>query len=128
MRKIDFIGQTLVMIAGLIVAVITMVDSQNLIFLLVVQLVLAGWQLISCGVSLIFKGPLFKKKLVHFVVAIGYLITLTLSGNLNVAGNMFNWYFTVPVCALAIYYYLLSYKSAFVIRRDRGSFLPNLSF
>jgi hypothetical protein len=93
-----------------------------------IQWVLGWWQMIGSGVSLIFRGPLFRKKLLHFLLASLYLLTLVLDKYIELPGHLVIWYLTIPPWSLAVYYYVLSYRRTYVLDRERGSFLPNLSF
>ncbi len=126
MRKLDFFAQTILILTGVVTGIATLVNRENGLILLIVQFGLGVWQMVSCGVSLIIRGPMFRKKLLHFIIALLYLGTLTFMENM--AKPVAIAYLIAPAWALGIYYYVLTWQRVFVVGRDRGSFLPNLSF
>jgi hypothetical protein len=125
MRKFDFAMQTLIMAVGLASAITAIFHRETAVFILIVQVVLGVWQMTGCLLSLIFRGSLFRKKLIHFITASVYLGTFSII-EMNPAYVI--WYLTLPAWALGIYYYIISYKGTIGVNRDRGGFLPNLSF
>lgn len=125
MIKIDLFVQTLMLICGLALAVTGIFDKDGLIWLLSLQLLVGPWQMISCGISLIVKGPLFREKLTHFVVACSYLFALTY---FEFDAAYAFYFMTIPAWALAVFYYVLTWKRVLMTRNDRNRFLPHLSF
>ena len=126
MRKFDLIGQTLIITAGLAAGIATLVNQENGVFLLVIQFGLGVWQMISSGISILIVGPMFRKKLFHFVTALVYLGTLMFLESMDKTFAI--WYLIIPAWSLGIYYYVLTYRLVFNTGRGRGNFLPNLSF
>jgi hypothetical protein len=126
MKYVDLVVQTILIILG-IVAVFT--DRMGV---LMVQMVLGPWQMISCSVSLIAKGPEFKHKRIHFILSCVYLVVFFASGVMT-KGSQFSkelmfFLLILPPWSLAVYYYLSTIRVAFPRHRKTSSFLPHINF
>jgi hypothetical protein len=131
MKYIDLIVQTLIFL----------VIAWNLIFsysvtdwpmaVLLPQMLLGSWQLLSAFFSVVAKTPLFKLKLRHLCLSIVYLGLLAASctsGHLALTDITNEFLFMVPAWALGLYYYFLTWKWAVSSQRRHSSFLPHLNF
>ena len=96
--------------------------------ILVIQLLLGTYQMISSLLSIGFSKPSApRRKVIHFAVSTGYLISLMLVSELEFSSVLWSLYLTLPAWSLAIYYFWVSiFPTARQGRRSR--FLPNLGF
>ncbi|HYC86613.1 MAG TPA: hypothetical protein VEB86_15375 [Chryseosolibacter sp.] len=126
MRILDLIIQTLLAGLALEAAVSRWLDHDVTFNFMGVQFLMGSWQMASSLVSLVRPGPLFKGKLVHFTAASLYLISLFAIP--EVQTDIPAWYFIGPPWVLAAYYYLLTWKSVLVNRKQPTRFLPHTNF
>lgn len=131
MKYFDLIGQSLILLftAGHIIYFYS--DPQWPVYILLGQLLLGPWQLISSAVSVISKTPFSRQKRLHLKLSLVYLFLLFAF----VFSNCCTWpafaiklFATIPAWSLGLYYYTLTWKWVLPRRRNRGKFLPNLSF
>jgi len=110
-----------------------------LLNLLAIQYVMGIWQMASSFISVLFKGPAFKKKLRHFLISGAYLLLLVTGVTLGAKTNYFNggyeaspvilWIcFFVPPWTLAIYYYSITWLLVNPRYKKLSSFLPHINF
>jgi hypothetical protein len=95
--------------------------------LLIVQFFLGSLQMTSSFFSVIFRGTLFRQKLLHFALAVVYLSLLALLE--NILPNLISWQLVLflPSWTLGLFYYFLTFKRM-QLKVSRGSFLPHLNF
>jgi hypothetical protein len=131
MRYIDFVFQTLLIIAGAVMLVATYYDLNWPVIILWIQLILGPWQVMSSLISIITESFFNKEKRLHLILSACYLLGLYISFNTTLpffSGTVLTVLLTVPAWILAIYYYIITWKYTFPRKRKRGSFLPNLGF
>ncbi len=129
MKYLDVIVQTLIILLGLVVVIMSFVlqESDWMFSILYAQLLLGPWQMLSSIVSVIVKAPLYKAKQYHLILSSIYLVVLMIIGiSLPMLASIA--FLLILPWALAIYYYVLSWKTIFPSTKRNGSFLPNLSF
>lgn len=122
MKYIDFVIQTCIILFSASVLIITVENNTALTTLLIPQLVLGVWQMISSSVSVMFKMRAYQLKRWHLLFAVLYLVAVT---SLPVVPLTF---LMLPSWLLAAYYYAITGVKTFARRRKNGSFLPHLSF
>jgi hypothetical protein len=123
----DLTIQSLLVILAL-VFLINSFWSSDVWMILVIQLFVGVYQMISGFTSIVFSwSDLPRKKVFHFAIAIVYLVSLAVMKNLPLNGRFLQLYLFVPPWILAIYYYVISFNIKF-FKRKRSKFLPNLGF
>jgi hypothetical protein len=129
MRYLDFIGQSLIILFFAGWAAIELVSFRTpVLIILMAQLVLGPWQMLSSLFSVLTESPFHRLKIVHFLVAIIYLLILVILSGARVPENILVIAATVPAWTLAFYYYHLTWRWAFMKTTKSGSFLPNIFF
>jgi hypothetical protein len=131
MKYLDLAIQTIIFIFGIVMLLVSWGEADWPFAILYAQALLGPWQMISSIVSVIAKAPLYKKKKLHLLLAAIYLMVLYVCGNMSfvsISGRFFSLLLTVPAWALAIFYFILTWKWVFPRIRKGGNFLPNLSF
>jgi hypothetical protein len=130
MRYIDFSMQTLIAIAGIGFFIVTLSSSNWLITIYVIQLILGAWQFISAIVSVIKHSPYWRLKSAYLLLSLVYLLFLLMVKHpVATTSSVYTILFlTLPAWTLALVYYGITIKETFNRRRNRGGFLPNLSF
>jgi hypothetical protein len=134
MRYLDLVIQSLIFIFGITALIWFSGDSAWPVnALLIAQLILGPWQMLSSFASAILRAGFHKAKRLHLIVSTIYLITLYVF--FNWSPPIFNHndvipkiLLTVPAWSLAFFYYIVTWKWVLTHKRKRGSFLPNLSF
>jgi hypothetical protein len=124
MKYIDFIGQTVLLVATLILAVVFGGSG-----ILIGQFFLGVMQMISSVISVITDAPLRKKKIIHLISALIYLAVLALifTNSIFAQSSISVVMMMVPAWILAVYYYSITWSWAFS-DTSRSKFLPNISF
>lgn len=131
MKYLDLGIQTIILVVGIVILLVSWGEADWPFGILYVQLLLGPWQMMSSVVSVVAKAPLYRKKRLHLFLAIIYLFALYIAGHAAddaLVQRFFGVAITVPAWALAIYYYILTCRWVFPRRRSGGNFLPNLSF
>lgn len=125
MRYLDLITQTLVIS---ITAIVALFGGADLIYaILLAQLVLGPWQLLSSFVSVVLKSNQYKLKALHLLISFTYLVVLH-KGRDQFPGTFYMLLLTIPAWSLALYYYFLTAIEVFRRPGGGGKFLPHLSF
>lgn len=124
MKYIDFIGQTVLLVATLILAVAFGGSG-----ILIGQFFLGAMQMLSSVISVITNAPFRKKKLIHLVSALIYLtlVALIFTNKIFASSSISVVLMMIPAWGLAIYYYVITWIWAFS-ETNRSRFLPNISF
>lgn len=134
MRYVDWLVQTVILIAGVIALVLAWHQPAGpLTCLLITQLVIGLWQMVSSAISFVKKSNLWRYKRIHLLLASCYLITVYVFSQSTISffyNTRLIWtlFLTVPSMSLALYYYFITWKSTFISMTKRGSFLPNINF
>ena len=124
MKYIDFIGQALLLVATLVLAMMFLGTG-----ILVGQFLIGVWQMLSSSISLLTDAPFRRQKTIHFISAILYLAVLVLivTSRAYASSLIAGIVLMVPAWVLAIYYFSITWRWAFVEKR-KSKFLPNISF
>lgn len=134
MKYLDLIIQTLIFIFGITVLIWFSDEAAWPVnALLIVQMVLGPWQMLSSFASVVLQAGFHKVKRIHLGVSIIYLAVLYVyfyksPPFFNHAGIVAKLLLTVPAWTLAFFYYIVTWKWVLRGRKKRGSFLPHLSF
>jgi hypothetical protein len=128
MRKIDFIGQSVVLVAAAILLVSAAFHREMLYLFLYAQLFIGIWQYGSTFFSFL-SGVLKYRRKYFFLSSIylGGLAAILSLGNL-VPLKIFLVYFFIPPWWLALYYYRMTWRSFFISQRNSSGFLPHTNF
>jgi hypothetical protein len=126
-RYVDFVIQFL-LFGFVIGSILLSLDDFDFGMLLTLQLLVGSYQMTSSFISLVscFTNPP-KLKLLHFVVAVLYLASLTLFPKNLLSEQAFVYYLTIPSWGLGVYYLIASFLGLSG-NSGRGKFLPHLSF
>lgn len=134
MKYLDLTVQSVVLLLGVAAAITSLLmgDFNGIAGpILYMQLFLGPWQYIGSLISVVVRAPLYKQKAIHLVVSSLYLLTLILISKSPVSDSLSGYVvvggLTVPACALAIYYYTLTWRWARQ-RSHNGKFLPHINF
>jgi hypothetical protein len=128
MKRLDFFVQTILILLGLFLFFFSINDGGALILL--AQLLLGPWQLISACCYIRFRTVLQKERVLHLTISCLYLALLFTAFRES-------FYFTktfdmliiiIPSWILAICYYIITWRITFPNTKNRSSFLPHLNF
>lgn len=124
MKYIDFIGQTLLLVATLILTAVFFGSG-----ILIGQFLLGVWQMISSAISVLTNAPFRKKKIIHLVSSLVYLAGLAIiySNSLFASTPLAVIMMMAPAWILAIYYFSITWTWALADSK-KSKFLPNVSF
>jgi hypothetical protein len=124
MKYIDFIVQTLLLVATLILA--TVLGGTGI---LLGQFIFGVWQMLSSVISVSTNTPFRKMKIIHLTVSTGYVgILLVLYSNSIFATNSIALIIAMALAwVIGFFYYGLTYAWANADSK-RSKFLPNISF
>ncbi|MBT1703064.1 hypothetical protein [Chryseosolibacter indicus] len=129
MKYIDVVGQTLILLACIGIGLISIGDNDwpfgAVIFL---QLFIGIWQMLSSIISVSFRTNQWKRKRTHLIAAITYLILLYVVTSFIHIVSPTNVLLFLPSWALAVYYYVVSWRCVFIAKKDSNRFLPHISF
>jgi hypothetical protein len=131
MKYADFIIQSIMISLGFGIVVVDLISGQKpMMTILMLQLVLGPWQMISSLISIVTKASLYQFKKWHFLVSLSYLLMLFV---LSDAGVKFSETIvmaglTIPAWILGGYYYYLTWRKTFAKITKSGTFLPNIFF
>jgi hypothetical protein len=117
MKRVDLIGQTLILFLTLVA-----LTPFNWSGLMIGQFCVGVWQMISCVLSVIFVSSFRMHKVIHLTLAILYLLMLQMDFNDYSFGML-----TIPSWVLAIFYYSITWMW-FLAEPKKGKFLRNISF
>ena len=131
MRYIDLSIQSLIFLAGIGLLIAYRSEPMNAI--LIIPLLLVPWQMLSSLVALIARTGHWRKKRIYLILSCLYLMIFYVSGNSKIAlfensHLVYALLLTIPPMTLAVFYYSLTWKWVTSGRRNKGSFLPNVSF
>ena len=128
----DVIVQTLIVMLGVGVIIWSYRDPDMPKLLLLVQMLLGPWQMLSCLLSIITRRPLLKLKAIHFVSSLLYLLVLyaIIADWIlpDLREKQIHLLAIIPAWLLGAFYYTLTWKWVLTPRKKSSSFLPNLSF
>lgn len=127
MKYVDIIVQTLIFVLTIAFATAEGWQDYPPAYLLIGQLFMGIWQLLSAVISILATRVLKQSKVMCLLLALIYLCFLLLMGKSPLETDVYMLFFTIPAWMLAIAYYIITWKWV-LIKRKRGSFLPNLSF
>jgi hypothetical protein len=133
MKSLDVTVQSIAFAASLIFLGSAYVTLDWLLAFLCVQFFLGVWQVVSSIGSLVVGSPLRKWKRWHLVLAAFYLIMLYACANSTLpvfdeSGIAIKLLFVIPAWALAIFYYILTWKTFLAKDQKLGKFLPHTGF
>lgn len=129
-KYIDWAGQTLLMLAGIIAIVSNLDQSTGVFIVMWVQLVLGPWQVLSAIVWTVWGMPHQESRQRYLIAALGWIFLLIF---LSDAHPVLNEQIIIIIGAiiipwvLALYYYRIVCQSTFVKVSGKG-FLPHLQF
>ena len=129
MRGFDFLIQTATLLATLVLVFMAWEDRDMWLFVMVLQFVIGTWQYVS-GAIWLMAYPKVRSRRIHMMLATIYLIILFTTAMINhVDGNKFYavYVFGLP-WLLAMYYYLISWRTVFPKAGRLSKFLPHVSF
>jgi len=129
MRYLDFALQTVLMLGALGVLVVSAFYNDLISLIAVDQFFLGVWQVAGCVIYLAVDPANNDYRKTHVLISLSYVLSLLFLGGVlsDVSKVLFAVYFFVPSWSLAIFYYFITFKTAFP-RNGRGKFLPHLSF
>ena len=129
MKYLDFGVQTFILTSAIVLLITRYFGTDWLIAILLAQLFLGGWQLLSATISVIVKAEYFKEKRTLLLTCIGYLVILIAGSNseLPLAGTFLLLFLTVPAWILALSYYVITCRLVFK-RHTSGRFLRHINF
>ena len=134
MRYIDFTIQTLIILFGIGILVATWGEPNWPIQLLLAQMFLGPWQVLSSIVGVLGRGAAHKLKRTHLVTSALYFLVIIMASWI---GSMLNYewreiiiavYLILPPWILALYYYSITWRITFPSQRKDSSFLPHINF
>ena len=133
MKYIDLIAQSLLLAFGAASALYSIHDEKWVMVILMAQFYIGVWQLASSIISLLFDPILRNAKRLHFILSLGYLLSLAVMVvpkimSSQAAGLFDKLFMTIPAWSLAIFYYFLTWKRILFTRKKSGSFLRHVSF
>jgi hypothetical protein len=130
MKYFDFAIQTLLMLIAVTLLASTFHESDCPLNILIVQLFLGPWQLLSSLFSVLAKSRLYMRKRAHLLLSLAYLVIIWMANDYTdpFPKWVLNFALIVPAWCLALYYYYLSYHAAFDEGRKGSSFLRHISF
>jgi hypothetical protein len=134
MRYVDFTVQTLLILLGLGLLIFTWRDSDWPSSLVVAQMFLGPWQVLSSIIGVAFRGAAHKRKRIHLLLSVLYFVIL-FSGLWIGSEYRYRWsdmmtsfyMFAVP-WTLALYYYLITWRIVFPNNKKTSNFLPHINF
>jgi len=126
MRYIDLSIQSLIFLAGIGLLIAYRGEPMNAI--LIIPLLLVPWQMLSSLVALITRTGHWRKKRIYLILSCLYLMIFYVSGNSKIALFENSHLVSALPMTLAVFYYSLTWKWVTSGRRNKGSFLPNVSF
>lgn len=134
-KYVDLIVQTLCIGLAVLLLLTALMghdpaDTDWAMSVLYAQMILGPWQMLSSGISIFTWAPLRRMKIIHFVIAVGYILSLMLLSSLEAVRSetFLNWFITIPAWILALYYYFLTWCWVTRANTRHGSFLPHLGF
>jgi hypothetical protein len=127
MRKFDFIVQTILMGAGALLISASALDHEYLVPFMICQFLIGLWQYGGSLIAFFFKSAAYRKRYIQ--VSSCYLLSLAIIFALRFPSPIFNLlYLILPAWILAIYYYKLTWQSAFINGHNESKFLPHTNF
>jgi heme A synthase len=134
MRYIDFAVQTLLILFGIGLLVFAASTEESYPVVLIAQLFLGPWQVISSIGSVSLRGNAYKFKIIHLIGSAVYFAVLFIAMWIGLKFN-YHWndetvmsYLIIPPWLLAFYYYRITWRIAFPIYKKSSSFLPHINF
>jgi hypothetical protein len=131
MRYIDWIVQSVLLVLGFLAVIAMLAGHESIMPFILAELILSIWQYLGCLMTRTTHIYLRRLRAVYLQLSTTYLVLLlfsiTIPAPTVVPGTLYYVYaFVIPWC-LAIFYYVITWRSAFR-KKQRGSFLPHLSF
>ena len=132
MKYVDFGIQSLLLLMGVVVtlASVIMGDKDWLFGILYMQLLLGPWQYVGSLLCIAAGARYSNERKTHFFISTLYLLLLIAGSKSSItqdlSGPVILVSLTVPACALALYYYLITW--GWVFPRYKGQFLPHINF
>lgn len=129
-KYFDWAGQTLLVLAGIIVMISNLDRSSGIFIVFWVQLVLGPWQILSAIVWTIWGAPHQESRKQYLIAALSWSFLLIFLSNVH---PIFNQQAEIVIGAiiipwiLAVYYYRIVCRSTFIKQSGKG-FLPHLQF
>jgi hypothetical protein len=125
MKKLDFIGQTVI----IVLTVLLFLASGGIPIGLAGILAIGLWQIVSCLISVLSNAPLFYAKIVHLAFSILFAAMYFAYENKHEmtdeeAGITFTLIYATPI-ALAVYYYIVTLEWWF--RKPNANDVPRSS-
>lgn len=136
-RFIDLSVQTILFIAVPVTLIYFRGKPSWLSELLGIQFVMGVWQMSGSFLSVVFKGPAFRRKLRHFTISSAYLLLFVLLLTTRTTSGYQAGYLSEivtgiccfgPPWALAIYYYITTWQLVFPRQKKLSNFLPHINY
>lgn len=124
MKYLDAAVQTAGFVLGLIILA-GGIDGDRLSGILVLQMCMGAWQLLSCIISVVATRAFRTAKLKGLAAFFIYTVTLRSAPESEIF-SIILW--TVPAWSLAVVYYVITWKWVLAGTGRRGKFLPHLNF
>jgi hypothetical protein len=129
--KIDFFAQLLLLAVALCFALMMPFNMGYFGIVMLAQFCIGCLQYLSSLVAVILKTDLWNKKRIHLILSTLYLTILFAGMEIQIHGIpaavLMTYVFIVP-WALALYYFILTWKLTFASKSSNGGFLPHTSF
>jgi hypothetical protein len=126
MKYVDVAVQTVGFILATAIPFIGEDGGSRIGLLMILQLCLGGWQLLSCVISVLTTRTFRTAKLIGLAALFLYLGILRTFSPVSEVLLAILW--TVPAWSLAIIYYVITWKWVLAGTGRRGSFLPHINF
>jgi hypothetical protein len=132
MRNLDFIVQSTLIGASLLMATIGLFKPEFFFFCFIGQFLIGIWQYGGALIAALFNSAKYRKK--YFSLSSIYLLSLTAFVllekyfSLEVPPSLFVFYLIIPAWCLAVYYYRLTWRTVFIDQKNQSGFLPHTNF
>lgn len=125
---IDFVLQTVLLCLASVILVASAVAGKDyLMFLFIIQFLIGVLQVFTALVHLIVCSPQEKLRIIHLAGSGLCLFTFSVTESVS-GGDVIMIVIFGAAWALAILYYVITWRLLFPPRTSRSKFLPHLSF
>ncbi|HEY8936691.1 MAG TPA: hypothetical protein VIM65_15790 [Cyclobacteriaceae bacterium] len=130
MKRFDFLVQTMLILLGLILGLTSSVNKEFFGMILLIQLLLGPWQIISALFYIGLKTSFKKGRQWHLIISSFYLIIIYALANYFKRPDplMIKIALTIIPWSLALLYYYITWRTTFPKQEKSSSFLPHLNF
>jgi hypothetical protein len=134
MRYIDFTVQSLLILLGLGTLIFTWEDSAWPRDVLIVQLLLGPWQVLSSVIGVTLRSAAYKQKTRHLIASAIYIAVWIMAGRIGGMNN-YVWnnavimsFLIIPPWILVFYCYRITWRITFPGYKRNGNFLSHINF